>query len=186
MSRSQKLCVMASVVVLSLSGCMLRPRYSELVGIDASKQPTAEVVELRILEEDSGRPIPGAVVHAGERAASRVAVMTDEEGRVKMPVTRELLAENPLVVVALPKGFGSYRVEVVEPATRAPAAAAEEGVSDGAATVAEESEEVPPPPNEPEMGGPNLPQEAPTDTGVTAEPVELEHYGPPGIPDAGT
>ncbi|HEX5745221.1 MAG TPA: hypothetical protein VFZ09_03195 [Archangium sp.] len=102
-----------------LSACALRPYYRQVLPPDmsamkpAAAQGKGETVLLRVVEPGTGRPIPGARIllsmHLG-----RVSLVSDQEGLVRMPVTPELLAENPLVEVVLPAGVQGYTFQPVK------------------------------------------------------------------------
>ncbi|HZI09876.1 MAG TPA: hypothetical protein VE153_05735 [Myxococcus sp.] len=132
--------VLASAALLS-SAC-LRPRYKELVQVTPADIAPGQVVVLRVVNPDTGQPVKGVRVLAGERR-ERVSAVTDEAGIVKLPVSRELLDENPIVEVVLPKGVRSYRLQPVPygqapspdaapAAPEAPAAPAQPGTETGA------------------------------------------------------
>lgn len=105
-----------------LSACVPRPYYRQVLPPDVAQLQPAQAqaqglteVTLRVVEPESGRPIPGARVSAsGFRG--RANALSDAEGLVRLPVTPDLLAENPLVEVLLPKGVKHYVLQpVVEP-----------------------------------------------------------------------
>ncbi len=111
-----------SVVLAStalLSACSIRPRYKELVQVTPAAVAPGQVVVLRMLDPETNQPVKGARVLAGE-LRQRMSAVTDESGIVTLEVSKELLAENPLVEVVLPKGVRSYRLQLV-PSGQAPA-----------------------------------------------------------------
>lgn len=102
-----------------LSACSLRPYYRqvlppELAGARPQEARAMEDVTLRVVESETGRPIAGARVLLGT-GRGRVNVASDMNGFIKLPVTPELLAENPLVEVSLPPGVSGYFLEWVKP-----------------------------------------------------------------------
>jgi hypothetical protein len=61
--------------------------------------------------DSSGNPISGARIELGERR--RTKVTTGEDGVFEMPLLVEYREENPMVVVVLPQGIKTYRLEAV-------------------------------------------------------------------------
>ena len=57
--------------------------------------------------------MPGAKVYVGT-SRGRFSLVSDAHGLVKLPVTQELLAENPLVEVVLPAEIEGYAFELVK------------------------------------------------------------------------
>jgi hypothetical protein len=102
-----------------LSACALRPYYRQVLPPDmsamkpAAAQGKGEGVLLRVVEPGTERPIPGARLLLSSNRG-RVALVSDMEGLVRMPVTPELLAENPLVEVVLPPGVSGYALQPVK------------------------------------------------------------------------
>jgi hypothetical protein len=101
-----------------LSACALRPYYRQVLPPDMSAakpaaQGKGEVVMLRMVEPGTERPIPGARILLSMNQG-RVALVSDGNGFVQMPVTPELLAENPLVEVILPAGVRGYSFQPVK------------------------------------------------------------------------
>ncbi|AKJ07973.1 hypothetical protein ATI61_107413 [Archangium gephyra] len=117
------LCV-ALVSLGLLSACALRPYYRQVLPPDlsamkpAAVQGKGEVVRLRVVEPETERPIPGARIFLSTNRG-RVSLVSDMEGLVQMPLTPELLAENPLVEVVPPAGVSGYAFQPVkqEPAS---------------------------------------------------------------------
>jgi hypothetical protein len=108
------------VAVSLVSACALRPYYREVLPpAGAQGQEEGGEVVLRVVEPDSGKPIAGARVLAGAGRA-RFSATSDGQGLVRVPVTSELRAENPLVEVVLPKGVQGYRLELVQEPASAP------------------------------------------------------------------
>ncbi|MCP3059135.1 hypothetical protein LXT21_10165 [Myxococcus sp. K38C18041901] len=118
-------------VVLSstalLSACALRPTYRELVAPNAAEVTAGQTVALRVVDS-AGKPVQGAKVRAGERR-TRMNLVSDADGLVTLETNADLLKENPLVEVVLPKGVSQYRLQLVpsgqspsELAPQAPAA----------------------------------------------------------------
>lgn len=109
--------VLASTALLS--ACTLRSRYRELVQATPEAISPGQMVVLRVLDPDTNQPVPGAKVLAGERR-ERLSAISDDAGMVTLNVSKELLDENPLVEVVLPKGVRGYRLQLV-PSGQAPA-----------------------------------------------------------------
>ena len=105
----------ASVVILGVAtGCALRPMYRDVVGVSKATPGAASEVSIRVVEEKSGEPVPGATLRIGENPRTRVVRTTDARGMTTLPINTALVAENSLVVVTLPPGFGRYRIERLE------------------------------------------------------------------------
>jgi hypothetical protein len=98
-----------------LSACALRPFYRQVLPPEVvrDKGVGVEQVTLRVVEPGSGRPIPGARVLLTTGRA-RVNATSDANGLLQLPVSPELLAENPLVEVILPKGLEDYALQPVK------------------------------------------------------------------------
>lgn len=102
-----------------LSACALRPFYRQVLPPEisamkpAALQGQAEVVTLRVVELGTEQPIPGARILLS-LSRGRVALVSDANGFVRMPVTPELLSENPLVEVVLPAGVRGYTFQPVK------------------------------------------------------------------------
>lgn len=98
-----------------VSGCTLRPYYRQVLPPDVvrDKGVGVEQVTLRVVEPRSGRPIPGARVLLTTGRA-RVNATSDANGLLQLPVSQELLAENPLMEVVLPKGTEDYALQPVK------------------------------------------------------------------------
>lgn len=98
-----------------LSACSLRPYYRDVVvpeGSALTKPAEGQTVMLRVVDPDSGQPLPGVrVLCSGSRA--RLVATSDAQGLLTVAVSRSLLEENPLVEVVLPKGVKHYRIEPV-------------------------------------------------------------------------
>jgi hypothetical protein len=122
---------MTLVALSLLSACALRPNYRDMVQPEGASQKAADgqVLMMRVVDPATGQPIPGAKVIAGS-GRTRLATTSDAEGRISVPVAKELLDENPLVEVVLPKGVKSYQFQVERSADSAaaepPVAAPEE------------------------------------------------------------
>ncbi|NVJ19893.1 MULTISPECIES: hypothetical protein [Myxococcus] len=102
-----------------LTACALRPTYKELVAPpNAANITPGQMVALRVVD-GSGKPVEGARVRAGE-GRTRLNVLSDADGLVKLEANEALLKENPLVEVVLPKGVTSYRLQLA-PSGEAPA-----------------------------------------------------------------
>jgi hypothetical protein len=102
-----------------LSACALRPYYRQVLPYDQSVMKPQDVqgkqeVMLRVVEQGTELPVPGARILLTTNRG-RVSLVSDGEGLVRMPVTSELLAENPLVEVVLPPGVRGYAFQAVKP-----------------------------------------------------------------------
>ena len=102
-----------------LSACALRPYYRQVLPPDmAGMKPQAaqgqEPVTLRMVEPGTDRPIAGARVLLSLNRG-RVVATSDANGLIQLPVTPELLTENPLVEVVLPPGVRGYSLQAVKP-----------------------------------------------------------------------
>ncbi|MEW6430237.1 MAG: hypothetical protein AB1730_01910 [Myxococcota bacterium] len=102
--------------LLLLSGCALRPRYTDFV----SPTTAGEKVTGLWSEMGRGRPLPGVNVEVGE-LKGRVRVTTAADGTFSLPVDKKLVDDNPVIVVAVPRGVSGYELTVVAAATPAPA-----------------------------------------------------------------
>jgi len=98
-----------------VSGCTLRPYYRQVLPPDVvrDKGVGVEQVTLRVVAPRSGRPIPGARVLL-TTGRVRVNATSDANGLLQLPVSQELLAENPLMEVVLPKGTEDYALQPVK------------------------------------------------------------------------
>ncbi len=101
-----------------LSACALRPYYRQVLPPDlAGMKPQAlqgrQEVALRVVEQGTEQPIPGVRILLSTNRA-RVMLVSDANGLVQMPVTSELLAENPLVEVIPPPGVRGYVFQPVK------------------------------------------------------------------------
>ncbi len=110
----------AAVAFALLSACVLRPRYREVVVPEGAAQQSldGQQVVLRVVDAETGAPVPGARVLA-TGARSRLNATSDEQGLLTVTVSKALMDENPLVEVVLPKGVRGYRLEPV-PQSSAP------------------------------------------------------------------
>jgi hypothetical protein len=127
-------------------------------------QPVADGQTLTMLMVDpaTGQPIKGAKVLSGS-GRSRLAVTSDAEGRISVPVSHALLAENPLVEVVLPKGVKAYQFQVFRPAeapapqepAAQPAPGPEETGSTGSVAPSSTTSPETPPVNPPTPSTPN-------------------------------
>ena len=105
-----------AVMSLTLSSaCALRPYYRQVLPPDAVKSKGVSEVPLRIVNPQTGQPIPGARVVLTTNFGSRVTVTSDANGLLQMPVTPQLLAENPLVETILPSNVRGYAFQPVGP-----------------------------------------------------------------------
>jgi hypothetical protein len=96
-----------------LSACALRPYYRqvlppELAGMKPQAAQGQGPVTLRLVEAGTDKPIAGARVILTLMNHGRVVAASDANGLIQLPVTPELLAENPLVEVVLPPGLRGY------------------------------------------------------------------------------
>lgn len=135
--------------LLLLAGCALRPRYADFV----SPTTAGEKVTFLLSEKGSGRPLSGVNVEVGE-LKGRVRVTTAADGTFSLPVDKKLVDDNPVIVVAVPRGVSGYELTVVAAATPAPAPVS--------APTSPEAPEAPPTPTAP--ASPETPAEpaAPT------------------------
>lgn len=102
--------------LLLLAGCALRPRYADFV----SPTTAGDKVTFLLTEKSSGKPLSGIAVEVGE-LKSRVRVTTGADGTFSLPVDKKLVADNPVIVVAVPRGVTGYELAVVTaPAPVAP------------------------------------------------------------------
>lgn len=118
MRSMRPLLCLALVSLGLLSACALRPYYRQVLPPDlAGMKPQAvegkQEVMLRVVEKGTELPVPGARVFLST-SRGRVSLVSDGEGLVQMPVTSELLAENPLVEVVLPPGVQGYALQAVK------------------------------------------------------------------------
>jgi hypothetical protein len=120
MSPKRPLLCVALLCLGVLSACALRPYYRQVLPPDVVRNKGAgvEQVTLRVVEQDSGQPIPGARVLLTTGRA-RINAASDANGLLRLPVSSELLAENPLVEVVLPKGVARYAFQPVQPESAA-------------------------------------------------------------------
>ncbi|HZI05176.1 MAG TPA: hypothetical protein VEZ71_14190 [Archangium sp.] len=100
-------------VLCVVSACTLRPYYRQVLPPDmAGMKPQAAEgqgpVTLRMVEPGTDKPIAGARVILSLMNRGRVVATSDANGLIQLPVTPELLAENPLVEVVLPPGLRGY------------------------------------------------------------------------------
>lgn len=106
--------------LLLLAGCALRPRYADFV----SPTTTGDQVTFLLTEKGTGRPLPAINVEVGE-LKHRVRVTTSADGTFSLPVDASLLKDNPVIVVAVPRGVSGYELAIVTaPAPAAPEAPA--------------------------------------------------------------
>lgn len=112
--------LLAFASLLALSGCALRPRYADFV----SPSTPGEKVTFVLTEKGTGRPLPNVPVEMSE-LRTRVRVTTAADGTFSLPVNATYLKENPVIVVAVPRGVSGYELALVTPAP-APAPVAPE------------------------------------------------------------
>lgn len=161
------------VVVLTSTGCSLRPRYREVVQASAVAQqgPDGEVT-VRIVEAGTRTPIKGARVSIANTRPP-IRALSDERGELVLPVTTELTKSNPLIVVDLPGGVRGYEFVTVHGASPVSPA-------DGHPNGRPSSEALSPP-----DGASAEEAVAPPGMGGLASPgVEVPQ--PPGTPSSGT
>ena len=128
MRKLLKVLLAVGLTALVTEGCAHRPRYNDLV----PKTESAKELFFRVVDAETGAPIPDAVVELGE-SKSKWAQVADANGVVRLPVAKKYRDENSTVVVTLAKGLPRYRLE--------PAGVAAEGAA-------------PPPPPPPAAGNP--------------------------------
>ncbi|WP_217917065.1 hypothetical protein [Myxococcus sp. AM009] len=166
MSFRRKLLTLALASSSLLAACVVqRPFYRDVVQPAGSSVTAGTPVDLIVLDSDTNQPVKGAKVLWGEDYRSRESYVTDEEGRVSFDVTPELLKENPLVEVVLPKGVQGYRLQVV-PAVDAAAPEAPEAPAAPAAPVAPAAPAAPAAPVAPEA--PAVPETPATEAPAAA------------------
>ncbi|MCA2978691.1 MAG: hypothetical protein INH41_04275 [Myxococcaceae bacterium] len=110
-------------LLLSTSGCSLRPRYRDFV----TAKTEARQVQLR-LTDGAGAPLANARVELSEWK-NRLQLTTAADGTFTLPVEKKYLDENPVLVVQVPQGVPAYQVlpwappppAAVEPAAVEPA-----------------------------------------------------------------
>jgi len=113
-----RLLVFASSLSLSLllAGCALRPRYADFV----SPELKSEKVTFLLTDEGTGKPLPNVAVEMSE-LKNRVRVTTAADGTFSLPVDAKYVKENPVIVVAVPRGVSGYKLSMVtEPAPTPP------------------------------------------------------------------
>jgi hypothetical protein len=115
-----------SALLVSVSGCALRPRYTDFI---AAKADGGEK-QLRVVDATSGAPVAGAKVELGE-GKLKLSRVTGTDGTFTLPIDKRYGADNPVLVVTLPAGVTTYRVEAVAPPPSAPAPPAEAAESNG-------------------------------------------------------
>ncbi|MBU8898022.1 hypothetical protein DRW03_32370 [Corallococcus sp. H22C18031201] len=109
--RTSLIAALASITLLS--GCALRPRYRDIVAQPgAAKAAEGQLVVLRVVDAETGKPVQGAKVFGGE-LRERLSATTDADGRLSLQVSKVLLEENPLVEVVLPKGVHGYQFQAL-------------------------------------------------------------------------
>lgn len=108
------LCSLAAplVVLLAVSGCAHRPRYLDVVkaagasaALEEADLPEGKTVPLRVVDPKTQAPLAGAGIHFGE-GKRRVLLRTDREGRVQLPLSKQLAKDNPIVEVLRATGGG--------------------------------------------------------------------------------
>ena len=112
---------LVAVVALAASGCTLRPRYGEFV---VKSMKAGDAVQLELVLPPDNTPLSGIKLDCGEGRA-RFTAVTDERGRVKLPVDPKLIEDNPVIVVSPPPGLKSWKLRQVfdpEPPLAAPVA----------------------------------------------------------------
>ncbi len=104
--RSLLSAVAVVALVASASGCTHRPRYKELVkasGVaDAAEGDTVPVV---LVDPKSNEPLADVKVKFGD-GAKRVSLTSDAQGRIRVPVRKDLDKDDPLVEVSRAQGGG--------------------------------------------------------------------------------
>ncbi len=98
-----------------LSACALRPYYRQVLPPDVLKTRGQQEVLLRLVEPQTGNPIPGGRIVLTTNFGSRITVTSDPNGLLRMPVTAQLLSENPLVEAILPPTVQGYSFVPVKP-----------------------------------------------------------------------
>ncbi|MEW5738920.1 MAG: hypothetical protein AB1938_08325 [Myxococcota bacterium] len=100
--------LLVASAVLALGGCALRPRYADFV----SPSTKGEKVTFLLAEKGTGRPLPNVQVEMSE-LKNRVRVTTAADGTFSLPVDAVYVKENPVIVVAVPRGVSGYDLTVV-------------------------------------------------------------------------
>lgn len=119
--RMNRLLALAFLVLVSSTGCTLRPRYLDLVTPDVK----AKTLRVQMVERYGvNAPIAGAKVEIGE-GKNKVTATTGADGTFELPVTGPLSTDNPVFVVTLPAGVESYRLELAPLPVLAPPPAVE-------------------------------------------------------------
>ena len=97
--------LLVAAVAFGFSACALRPRYSSLITPQMTGVQVLQVVDLR------GAPMAGVKVDLGENQ-SRVSAVTREDGTFPLPVDKQLQADDPGFVVAVPVGSDGYQLRL--------------------------------------------------------------------------
>jgi len=126
MTRWVRMAVAAGAAGLLVSGCVLRPRYVDL--IEGGEEGPAL---LTLTDAATGSPLAGAQVSWGE-GKDKVVLTTDEQGMVLLPHDEKVFAQNPIVVITRPEGVTAVNIDsqpapTEEPAPRQPSMHIPEG-----------------------------------------------------------
>lgn len=100
-----KVLVAISLTALVTQSCALRPRFNDLV----PKEQPLKVLRLRVVNAETGQPVPGASVEMGE-AKFRSAGVTDANGEVSLPVHKKNRDDNSVIVVTMAAGMPRYEL----------------------------------------------------------------------------
>jgi type IV pilus biogenesis protein CpaD/CtpE len=101
--------LLTAVLLGSVAGCALRPRYSDFISTKTVGPETA-----LLLTTPTGQPLAKVRVEMSE-SRSRYTATTGADGTFELPVDQKYLAENPVLVVTLPTGHTGYRLTLAPP-----------------------------------------------------------------------
>lgn len=91
-------------VLLASTGCALRPRYAQLVqGVEEDR------ATFQLIDAQTKAPIANARVEVGS-GKQAVRARTDADGRFELPVRKQWLKEDPIVVVTAPGSVRDYQL----------------------------------------------------------------------------
>lgn len=113
MRRLLLLCALAG-----LTACALRPTYRSLV----PPETTAAELKLLLVDRTTGSPLPNVKVELSEWK-NRYSTTTGADGTFVLPVAKKYLEENPVLVVAVPRGVKGYELRTPPPTGPGPEAA---------------------------------------------------------------
>jgi hypothetical protein len=112
---------------LLLSACALRPHYAELAASSGLKEALAakavdeaDGVELFARDPATGKPIKGLSLLLWA-AQKNYTLVSDASGRLLLPASARMLADNPMYEVTKPAGVTAYALELGAPLDCGPA-----------------------------------------------------------------